>query len=32
MYDHDRFEKIMEEHGFETLEKKNIKASYKKVK
>jgi hypothetical protein len=32
MYDHDKFEKIMEKNGFETLEKKNIKASYKKVK
>jgi hypothetical protein len=32
MYDHDKFEKIMENNGFETLEKKNIKASYKKVK
>lgn len=28
MYDHDRFEKIMFDHGFKTLEKKEIKASY----
>jgi len=32
MYDHDKFEKIMFDHGFETLEKQKIKASYKKVK
>lgn len=31
MYDHDRFEKIMFENGFEILEKKNIKASYIKT-
>jgi hypothetical protein len=31
MYDHDRFEKIMFENGFELLEKKNIKASYHKT-
>lgn len=31
MYDHDRFEKIMFENGFEVLEKKNIKASYHKT-
>jgi hypothetical protein len=32
MYDHDKFEKIMFDAGFETLEKKQIKASYHKVK
>ena len=32
MYDHDKFEKIMFDNGFEIIEKKNIKASYKKVK
>lgn len=31
MYDHDKFEKIMFDHGFEILEKKNIKASYHKT-
>ena len=31
MYDHDRFEKIMLDNGFEILEKKNIKASYHKT-
>jgi hypothetical protein len=30
MYDHDKFEKIMFEHGFDILEKKQIKASYYK--
>lgn len=28
MYDHDKFEQIMFSHGFKTLEKANIKASY----
>lgn len=32
MYDHDAIEKILEENGFETLEKKDIKASYKRVR
>lgn len=32
MYDHDKLENIMFDSGFEILEKKNIKASYKKVK
>lgn len=32
MYDHDMIEKHLFENGFEVLEKKNIKASYKKVK
>lgn len=32
MYDHDKFEKIMFDNGFEILEKKNIKASYHKVR
>lgn len=31
MYDHDAIEKMLFDAGFETLEKKNIKASYKKV-
>lgn len=31
MYDHDRFEKILLDNGFEILEKKNIKASYHKT-
>lgn len=31
MYDHDRFEKILFNNGFEILEKKNIKASYIKT-
>lgn len=30
MYDHDRFEKILFDNGFEVLEKKQIKASYVK--
>jgi hypothetical protein len=32
MYDHDRFEKVLFDNGFEILEKKEIKASYKKIK
>lgn len=32
MYDHDMIESILFSNGFETLEKKNIKASYKKTK
>jgi hypothetical protein len=32
MYDHDKFEKIMFDAGFEILEKQKIKASYKKTK
>jgi len=31
MYDHNAIEKMLFDAGFETLEKKNIKASYKKV-
>jgi hypothetical protein len=31
MYDHDKFEHYMFEHGYEILDKGNIKASYKKV-
>jgi cephalosporin hydroxylase len=31
MYDHDKFEKIMFDNRFEVLEKKNIKASYRKI-
>jgi len=31
MYDHDRFEKILFDNGFETLERRNIKASYYKA-
>jgi len=31
MYDHDKFEKILFDNGFEILEKKNIKASYHKT-
>lgn len=31
MYDHDKFEKIILDNGFEILEKKNIKASYHKT-
>jgi len=31
MYDHDDIEKLLFDAGFETIEKKNIKASYKKV-
>lgn len=30
MYDHDKFEQLMFSHGFKTLEKRNIKASYHK--
>lgn len=30
MYDHDKFEKIMFDNGFKTIERKNIKASYYK--
>jgi cephalosporin hydroxylase len=32
MYDHDMIEGVLEEYGFEVSEKKQIKASYKKVK
>lgn len=32
MYDHDAIEKHLFENGFEILEKKNIKASYQKIK
>jgi len=32
MYDHERFEKIVFSHGFEVLEKGNVKASYRKTK
>ena len=32
MYDHDKFENFMFDNGFETLERKNIKASYYKTK
>lgn len=32
MYDHDKYEQIMFDNGYEILEKKQIKASYKKVK
>jgi hypothetical protein len=32
MYDHDMIENILFSNGFEALEKKNIKASYKKTK
>jgi cephalosporin hydroxylase len=32
MYDHDAVEKMLFDAGFETYEKKNIKASYRKVK
>jgi hypothetical protein len=32
MYDHDMIEKHLFENGFEVLEKKNIKASYRKVR
>jgi hypothetical protein len=32
MYDHDKYEKILLDNGFEILEKKQIKASYHKVK
>lgn len=31
MYDHDKFEKIMFDHGYEILEKRDIKASYHKT-
>lgn len=31
MYDHDKFEKMMLDRGWEVLEKRKIKASYKKV-
>lgn len=32
MYDHDKFENIMFDNGFDVLEKRQIKASYQKVK
>jgi hypothetical protein len=32
MYDHDKFEQLMFDNGFEILEKQKIKASYKKTK
>lgn len=32
MYDHDKYEKLLFEAGFETLDKGNVKASYKRVK
>jgi hypothetical protein len=30
MYDHDKFENILFDNGFKTLERKNVKASYVK--
>lgn len=32
VYDHDKFEKYIQENGFELLEKGNVKASYKRVR